>query len=264
MSVSGLGCGGSRVSHATQQVDGVRGETVDVWIESGGRALPLFFHEERYWLLATPGLAYTVHLANRTAGRVEAVVAVDGLDVVTHERADWRRHRGHVIDPGEEVAIAGWRDGDREVRAFVFTDAGAADATLADDGTAVGVIGVAVFAESEAGLARRAAGEAPPLPTPVAVDGATIVQATAAPGHLGTAGGEGRASEAILVPFSRLSPEAPLEVLTTYYDDADGLAAVGVVLPVAAVEPPPCHDGPQPFPGSPCADGFAPPAPPLE
>ena len=53
--------------------------------------------------------------------RVEAVVAVDGRDVVTGQPIDPRRHRGHLVTPFGTTSIAGFRSSSASVAQFRFS-----------------------------------------------------------------------------------------------------------------------------------------------
>ncbi len=100
----------------------------------------------RTFILGSSGQRYTILLENRTGASFEAVVTVDGLDVVSGQTGSFA-NRGYVIRPYGQVEIRGFRQSLDRVAAFRFGSVG--DSYAADRGDArnVGVIGVALFAE---------------------------------------------------------------------------------------------------------------------
>jgi hypothetical protein len=100
----------------------------------------------RTFILGSSGQRYTILLENRTGASFEAVVTVDGLDVVSGQTGSFE-NRGYVIRPYGPVEIRGFRQSLDRVAAFRFGSVG--DSYAADRGDArnVGVIGVALFAE---------------------------------------------------------------------------------------------------------------------
>jgi hypothetical protein len=92
------------------------------------------------------GQRYSIVLSNRSSRRFEAVVTVDGLDVI-NGRPGSLSHRGYVIAPWQEYEIEGFRQSRDEVAAFRFSKV--ADSYAAQRGSTrnVGVVGAAFFAE---------------------------------------------------------------------------------------------------------------------
>ncbi|MBM4373133.1 MAG: hypothetical protein FJ098_15875, partial [Deltaproteobacteria bacterium] len=77
---------------------------------------------------------------------VEIVAAVDGLDVIDGDRADYCHKRGYVLSPGSSYDIEGWRTSLSSVDRFRFVHPAASEA--ARKGTAwshLGWIQVAFF-----------------------------------------------------------------------------------------------------------------------
>lgn len=260
----------------------VRGDAVEIWVESDGERLPLYKAEGRQYLLGRMGSRYEVVIANRSRGRVEVVLSVDGRDAVSGREADFRANRGYVLDPGEKTRVQGFRTSLDGVAAFEFTTPGDSYSSRMGTPENVGVIGLAVFDESEddkdrgdAVIAGDGEGEDRDYPRPApehgAADSAPSAQmesakaaggATPSSPGLGTKYGDELDSSATVVPFVRRDPEKPLELLALYYDDRAGLEALGIELPPEEEPRHRCGDGPNPFPGVPCDDGgFAPPPP---
>ncbi|MDD5308585.1 MAG: hypothetical protein PHU25_14795 [Deltaproteobacteria bacterium] len=260
-------CGGAhKEGPPTPRLETIRGDTVDLWFVSGDRSLPVYDLDGRRYLLGEKGKPYEIWLANLTNQRLEAVVSVDGRDVITGRPADYRRDRGYILNPGERVPIEGWRrslDLDT-VAAFEFGGPDESYAARMGGAENVGVIGVAVFAEAEPvpiGVEEQRMAPAPAMPL-ASGGAATDDRAKAEEPGLGTKYGKDRGSTAEVVPFRRVDQERPTEVLDVYYDDRGGLEKTGVIFDDDSDDNGPCSNGPNPFPGVPCAEGFAPPPPP--
>lgn len=123
---------------------GLRAELVD----GSGRALPAFLHGGRRFVMGELGERYRIRVVNPTSSRVEAVVSVDGLDVLDGRPATTTK-RGYIIPAFGETTIEGFRTSMDEVAAFRFSSVRDAYASRKGDDRNVGVIGVAFFAEKE-------------------------------------------------------------------------------------------------------------------
>lgn len=250
------------------------GGLVDVAVidRATGERLAVHHHRGKRYVAGTPGRKYAVYVANRSAGRVLAVMSVDGINVVTGETAA-ASQSGYVLAPGQSYEVAGWRKSMREIAAFYFTALPDSYAARTDRPHNIGVIGIAVFDEArpprpaaiprpepfdgprsgrerpaESRTERSAAGES-------SADAAETVGASAAAGKradarrqreekLGTGHGEQEWSAVRYTEFRRAS-SAPVETVTIYYDSYGNLVARGVI---RRAPPPP--GGPDPFPGS--------------
>jgi hypothetical protein len=278
-------CGGAQNGNGpikgTSDGQTVRGKTADVWVTSRGEPLPMFYHDGQHYLLGRRGEPYEIWLSNRTEQRLEAVVSVDGRDVISGREADYQQDRGYILYPGEELQIEGFRTSLDSVAAFEFSDIEDSYAARMGDAANVGVIGVALFEEAERSTPAPIAGggeyetsddrdyprpEAQPSAKSAAPPSAGADSAIAmeeAEQGLGTKYGDQVGSEAEVVPFKRLDPDRPSEVIGLYYDDYHGLKARGIDLPddgrFGALDP----DGPDPFPGTPRDQDYAPPPPPV-
>lgn len=100
----------------------------------------------RTFILGSSGQRYTILLENRTGASFEAVVTVDGLDVVSGQTGSFA-NRGYVIRPYGQVEVRGFRQSLDRVAAFRFGSVGESYAADRGDARNVGVIGVALFAE---------------------------------------------------------------------------------------------------------------------
>lgn len=228
---------------------------VDVQIvdRSSGQILDLHRHHGRLYVAGAPGNRYAIRLANRTGGRVLAVLSVDGVNAVSGQTAA-PGQSGYVLAPGQTAEIAGWRKSLDEVAAFYFTSPADSYAGLTGRPRNVGVIGVAVFREAEPPR---------PVPPPVVLEerGAADAAAPAAkfesaerrmmaspagPG-LGTGHGERLAARTDYTEFRRAAEHAA-ETVAIYYDSRANLVARGII-PRA-----PGFGRPDPFPGGFVAD----------
>ena len=231
---------------------------VQVLDRDGAGALPVYRDHGRPVVAGRPGARYAVRLRNTSGQRVLAVVAIDGVNVVTGETAGVGQ-RGYVLEPWQSTEITGWRKSDDEVAAFEFTSLANSYAARTGRPNDVGVIGVAVFLEAPAmteittappsarlGAMSRAlpAQALPAAPAPAATESARAKDAGSgqgladaarapprdAPERLGTGHGARETSVVRAVTFQRASarPDQRLEIR---YDSLDNLIAAGIVPP---------------------------------
>lgn len=247
------------------------GRRVDVAVidRDTGETLTVYPHQGRHYIAGRPGARYAIRVANRTGGRLLAVVAVDGVNVVTGQTAAWHQS-GYVLSPWQHYDIAGWRKSNDEVAAFEFTALPDSYAARTGRPLDVGVIGVAVFAE------RPLPPPPPPMPMPepaeigraesrrapgaAAADAGAAAKAAApeslasaqAAERLGTGHGAREHSQVTHTAFERSSTR-PLELVSLQYDRHENLARAGVIPPVSVV-----HPRPRPFPRSAPDLGYVP------
>lgn len=118
-------------------------------IGENGQLLDVYQHRGRFYVLGTVGQRYTIRVNNPTNRRVEALVSVDGLDVIDGKSADLRK-RGYVVPPGGELRIDGFRVSTQQVATFRFSAVSSSYAGRKGKARNVGVIGVAIFEEQKA------------------------------------------------------------------------------------------------------------------
>jgi hypothetical protein len=217
-----------------------------------GVPAPTFSHRGETYVLGQMGERYTLRVANRSARRIEAVVSVDGRDVMDGKPADFRSKRGYLVPAWETVEIDGWRLSQAEVAAFRFSSVANSYAARTGSAREVGVIGVAVFPERPVVIAPP-----PPRPRPLyapPADGRAPrsssssdsllegggsrkaeAQAESAPSSaarsrpgLGTEFGEAVTSHVHEVAFVRANAARPSTILGVRYNDRGGLVAMGV------------------------------------
>lgn len=237
--------------------------------DGAGRSLSTFNHQGTTWVLGEEGERYVVVVRNPTSERVEAVVSVDGRDVLSGQTADFRRHRGYIVPAFGSVRIEGFRQSLDEVATFRFTDPGNSYSSRMGTPENVGVIGVAFFRErvreqpfavpeDEGRFERRR--PAPPRKSAAPSAGSAARardRAAESDSNIGTEYGESRTSRVVQVSFERAS-STPVRVLTLRYDDADGLEARGIDV-FRRFRP--TRPTPRPFPQPFAQGGFAPPPP---
>jgi hypothetical protein len=211
-------------------------------VDDEGRTLPTFAQAGRHFLLGDIGERYRLHIVNPTASRVEAVVSVDGLDVIDGRPASVAK-RGYLVPAFGDVTVDGWRTSMDTVAAFRFSSVRSSYAARTGRDQNVGVIGVAFFRERAPVVVRRAlpaaprkASEegAPPAPAPAAQGAGGAAASRSAPADvrpgLGTEYGEQHDSHVSEVSFERASSR-PDSLSELRYDDAQGLIARGIRLP---------------------------------
>ncbi len=127
-------------------VSAARGMVTVRLIDDNGTPLPTMFSGNRNFVMGENGQAYSIELQNRTGNRFEAVVTVDGLDVIDGRTGSVSK-RGYLLQPFATVTIDGFRRSMNEVAAFRFGSVRNSYAGKKGDDRNVGVIGVAFFEE---------------------------------------------------------------------------------------------------------------------
>lgn len=235
------------------------GDPYSIGIEDEyGAPLRTFEHGAELFVLGGHGQRYTIVLRNQTGRRVEAVVSVDGRDVVSGGVGDFVRERGYVLGPYATLRIDGFRRSFEEVAAFRFSTPEGSYSSRLGTPENVGVIGAAFFPErvrreprpqplaapypeasrrrdlaaSDMEPQRGTAAESERSADRSAAKGESYASAAAAPSvnNLGTEYGEARTSQVEEVRFVRASSDKPAYVTVLHYDNASGLTARGIEL----------------------------------
>lgn len=263
-----------------------RSVSVDIVDRETGQLLEVYQHAGRSYVAGRPGARYAVRISNRSGARVLAVIAVDGINILTGKTAAWGQS-GYVFEPWETYEVTGWRKSDSQVAAFEFTSLPDSYAARTGRPLDVGVIGVAVFRERvrpvwrdkerdqrpigslderERRLAEprsEAAADAPgqsgagrsdsAAPAARAAPPAAAESRLAArPERLGTGHGQREDSWVTTTQFERAN-SAPDEIVSVQYDRYENLLAAGIV-----GRAPPANPRPRPFPGSRETYGYVP------
>src|SRR5262249_28934968 len=121
------------------------GYEVEVIVD--GAPAPTFSHDGGTYVLGQLGEHYTLRVINHTNLPAEAVVAVDGRDVVDGRPADFRSKRGYLVPAWGQIDIDGWRLSNAQVAAFRFSSVAQSYAGRTGSAREVGVIGAAIFPE---------------------------------------------------------------------------------------------------------------------
>ena len=205
-----------------------------------GHTLPVYERQGRWYVAGVPGHRYSVRIRNHEAGRVLAVLSVDGVNAVTGQTAATSQ-AGYVLDPYEHADIHGWRKDLSEVAQFVFTSLPESYAAQTGRPANVGVIGLAVFRErvqrprwNELDIAKQRAGSAASeshAPSP-SVRGADAADAESArrEDKLGTGHGDREYAPVGTTEFVRASHN-PDRVIRIEYDSWSNLVARGIIRP---------------------------------
>jgi hypothetical protein len=115
--------------------------------DQSGRLLPGLIVGDRWFAVGEEGRRYSIVVRNRSNFRLEAVLSVDGLDVIDGRPASVRK-RGYIIDPRRTLVVEGFRQSTEEVAAFRFGPVRESYAQEKYHNTRnVGVIGIAIFNE---------------------------------------------------------------------------------------------------------------------
>jgi hypothetical protein len=102
----------------------------------------------RSYLQAEKGARYQVRVRNTSGERLGLVIAVDGRNIINGARSDLARSEPmYVLAPYSTQDYAGWRADLDAINEFYFTDWSDSYAEAFGDGSARGVIAVAVYGE---------------------------------------------------------------------------------------------------------------------
>ena len=238
---------------------------VDIVSRPEGHVLPVYPKDGRNWVVGTPGQEYGIRVCNTTAGRILAVMSVDGVNIVSGDTAS-PAQAGYVLAAYECADINGWRKSQSSTAAFYFTTLGDSYAARTGRPDNLGVIGVAFFRERAERIAWKkppAKLAASPAAEPVARQDAaagggmaegrmeraqaendSVAENRAAPAPMAKIGtGYGR-HESSYIEMTRFERESatPNETVAINYDRRDNLIAMGIL------SPPSIARSPNPFP----------------
>lgn len=202
---------------------------------ASGQPLPTYAKDGRLFNPGQPGARYAIRLRNASPERVLVVLSVDGVNVVSGETANWNQ-TGYVLGPWQSADITGWRKSQRQVAAFEFARLSDSYAARTGRPDQVGVVGAAVFQEAlppepvmsspqPLGEARERASADLSSQSAAKSAAAPAAQATE---RLGTGHGQREWAPVGQTEFVRAS-RSPQQVSQLRYDDADTLAAIGVL-----------------------------------
>jgi hypothetical protein len=81
-----------------------------------GVPAPTFWHDGESYVLGHTGQRYVIRILNHSGRRIEAVVTVDGRDVVDGKNGDFQHKRGYMVPAWGQVDIDGWRLSESQAR----------------------------------------------------------------------------------------------------------------------------------------------------
>lgn len=132
-------------------------------LRDDGEQMPTYGFRDRFYVQGNADERYVIRIANPTDHRIEAVVSVDGLDVIDGENGDLRK-RGYVVPAYGETRIEGFRTSQADVATFRFSSVSGSYAGQKGKARNVGVIAVALFDEQAVPEQQIVAGSTPPPP----------------------------------------------------------------------------------------------------
>ena len=98
-------------------------------------------------MIGKKGRSYQLKIKNLSNVRLEAVMSVDGLDVIDGSSASVKK-RGYIVNPGQTLVVKGFRTSNEAVASFKFSSVSSSYANLKHGNTRnVGVVGLALFTE---------------------------------------------------------------------------------------------------------------------
>jgi hypothetical protein len=134
-------------------------------MRQSGETLPTYRLRDRFYVQGNASDRYIIRITNPTDRRIEAVVSVDGLDVIDGENGDLRK-RGYVVPAYGETRIEGFRTSQADVATFRFSSVAGSYAGQKGKARNVGVIAVALFEEAAPPPEQIIVGESAPPPPP--------------------------------------------------------------------------------------------------
>lgn len=244
--------GGAGAASAHRPVPPPRGD-VDVRLLCDAGSCDEVFHGGQRYVVGEHGQRYVIALTNRSGRWVEAVVTVDGRNIVDGQRSS-SRSRGYLIAPYDSVQVEGWRTSLSEVAAFRFTSVGDSYAGRVGDARLAGTIRVEVFPERAAAVIlpphrpydrfdedapeygpRGDTGAEKRAPSSANRDDARRRHYDGGQ-NLGTQFGESRWQPVQERDFVRANPNRPSQTTTLRYDDRRGLTSRGILSPPRWIE----------------------------
>lgn len=214
--------------------------TVEVVSDSGSTLLAIPHNDLwtggtrviKQFLEAKKGERYSIVIRNRTAGRIGAVVAVDGRNIISGKRSEMKNtEEMYLVDAYGQGKYEGWRTDQDTVHRFYFTNPGDSySAKTFNDASAMGVIAVAVYREKERPqpmIEEMKRSEAPAAAAPSAGSAERSKSQAAKDETAGTGFGEGQYSPTVRVAFE---PErTPIQRTLVKYEWRETLCRKGII-----------------------------------
>ena len=124
--------------------------TQEINVLVNGNVVKEYVHQGHTYIEAKDGSNFSIRLKNNGGSRVMAIISVDGIDVITGEKAS-DTQSGYVLTPYSSTEIKGFRIDSESVASFKFTEKGKGNgyAEVKGDASNAGVIGVRIYSEKE-------------------------------------------------------------------------------------------------------------------
>lgn len=126
----------------------INGNQVGFKVKVYGKKVKEYTHKGDSYIWARKGTEYSILIWNNSPNRVEAVVSVDGIDVINGKTADLS-YSGYVVDANSSIEIPGYLLNGESAAKFTFGTAPETYAALTDRPENIGVIGVAFYEEKQ-------------------------------------------------------------------------------------------------------------------
>jgi len=116
-------------------------------LPNGRSAADEYLHQGAIWIEGRESSKYVLKFSNKSSGRVNVVLSVDGLDVIKGQPAG-PNSQGYVVNAYSTLEVPGWVLDNKTAAEFYFAKAGKSYVSASGNNTAnTGVIGAMVFKE---------------------------------------------------------------------------------------------------------------------
>lgn len=125
-----------------------RNQNIDFSIIVKDREITEYTHRGQTFVEGREGSEYEIVIKNKTAGRIEAVVSVDGLSIIDGKTAGLSSS-GYLLNAYETIKIPGWKVDNSVAAKFAFSGKKESYSTQMNGGDSKnnGVIGLMAFGE---------------------------------------------------------------------------------------------------------------------
>ena len=118
-------------------------------LPNGRSAADEYLHQGAIWIEGRESSRYVLKFTNKSAGRVNVVFSVDGLDTIKGQPAG-PNSQGYVVNAWDSVEVPGWLLDTSTAAEFYFAKAGKSYVASSGQNTSnTGVIGAMVFKEQQ-------------------------------------------------------------------------------------------------------------------
>lgn len=123
-------------------------QNVDFYIIVKDKQITEYAHRGQTYVEGREGSEYELEIKNKTSGRIEAIISVDGLSIIDGKTAGLSSS-GYLLNAYETIRIPGWKVDSKVAAKFAFSGKKESYATQMSGGDSRnnGVIGLMAFAE---------------------------------------------------------------------------------------------------------------------